>query len=252
LLTKGTTSHVPIAISLDGAQASYGQTMAGLASLGIKDITNENLSMVHRSTRAITRLALFVIQRSTDLFGPEFPDFSQVTEDSEIDKHPQAQVPRVEYEGQESPGFPKFVLRRIRELRKENVRQVAIVCHAEQYWGSMETELSSAELSFQVLRERGERIRADQPLVVLCRPAQIGGQEFDAVMIVGLEMGVVPPKLRDNEALNMAVEQQSIRETYLSVSRARYRVLFLVSRGAEANQLLQEAVSAGLVASDRR
>src|SRR5260370_2347946 len=74
LLTKGDTAHVPIVLSLDEAQEIYGQSTAGLGVLGIKAISNENLPSNYRSTRSIVALAFFVIQRTTDLFGPDFPD----------------------------------------------------------------------------------------------------------------------------------------------------------------------------------
>ena len=141
----------------------------------------------------------------------------------------------------------KFVLKRVRELRKGNIRQIAVICHAEQYWSVLESELSVAGLPFQVIRERGEKLRHDQPLVLLVRPAQVGGQEFDAVVIVGLELGLVPPRVVDNEALSIAIEQQTLREIYLSVTRARYRVTFAMAYGAAPNLTLEQARQSGLI-----
>jgi superfamily I DNA/RNA helicase len=247
-LTRGTLSHVPIALALDQAQSFYGQSTAGLATIGIKDVSNEKLDSIHRSTNAIIKLAFFIIQRSTDLFGPEFPDFTKIARSLLPDNHEMASKPSMEKEGNLSSSYGKFVLKRVRDLRKENIRQIAVVCHAGQYWNELERELSESDLPFQVLRERGERLQHDQPLVVLCRPPQIGGQEFDAVIIVGLEFGVTPPRDINNEALNAAVEQQVIREMYLSVTRARYRVVFTLSKNASPNLLLNSACQDGLVA----
>jgi len=246
-LTRGMLSHVPIALALDQAQSFYGQSAAGLATIGIKDVANEKLDSIHRSTNAIIKLAFFFIQRSTDLFGPEFPDFTKIARSLLPDTHPMAEKPSYEKEAPLSSGYGKFVLKRIRDLRRENIRQIAVVCHAEQYWNDLERELSESDLPFQVLRERGERLQHDQPLVVLCRPPQIGGQEFDAVIVVGLEFGITPPRDLNNEALNAAVEQQAIREMYLSVTRARYRVVFTLSKNASPNLLLSEAIREGLV-----
>lgn len=78
LLTKGTKGHVPVALALDESQEFYGQRSAGLAALGLEDIASENLSSIHRSTVAIVRVAFFVIQRTTDLFGADFPDFTSI------------------------------------------------------------------------------------------------------------------------------------------------------------------------------
>ncbi|WP_256081508.1 UvrD-helicase domain-containing protein [Massilia sp. YIM B04103] len=247
LLTKGITTHVPIALALDEAQALYGQPGAGLATLGIHDITNESLESVYRCTSAIVKLAFFIIQRSTNLFGPDFPDFAKIDGHLVADNHPLAALPRIEFQNSEQQDFSKFVLKRVRDLRKANNRQIVVVCHADKYWDELESSLSKTDLPFQVLRERGAKIRQDEPIVVLCRPAQVGGQEFDAAMIIGLEMGLVPPNIIDNEALATAIEQQAIRESYLSVTRAKYSVTFAMSAGATPNKLLQQARQAGLL-----
>lgn len=247
LLTKSEVPHVPIALALDQAQATYGQSSAGLSTIGIKGITNETLSSVHRSTESIVRLAFFVIQKSTELFGPDFPDFTKVAERMVSDDHPLASKPTIEVQNPESPDLGRFVLRRVRELRKANTRQIAVICYSDSYWASLEKELSEADLPFQTISERGMKISADQPLVSLVKPALVGGQEFDAVILVGLESGLVPPVIMDNQALANAVEQQVIRDLYLGITRARYRVMVVVSKGNMANKIIEQAKNAGLL-----
>jgi len=41
------------------------------------------------------------------------------------------------------------------------------------------------------------------------------------VLSVGLEQGVVPPRVLNNESLSASLEQQALREIYLAFSRAR-------------------------------
>jgi superfamily I DNA/RNA helicase len=247
LLTKSDVPHVPIALALDQAQATYGQSSAGLSTIGIKGITNETLLAVHRSTESIVRLAFFVIQRSTELFGPDFPDFTKTTEKMLSDKHPLAAIPAIERQSQDSQDIGKFVLKRIRELRKANTRQIAVICYSDIYWNSLESVLSTADLPFQVIRERGAKFSEDHPLVSLVKPAQVGGQEFDSVILVGLESGLTPPVIVDNQALATAVEQQVIRDMYLGITRARYRVMIVISKGNMPNKLLEQAAEAGLI-----
>ena len=247
LLTKTEIPHVPIALALDQAQATYGQSSAGLSTIGIKGIANETLRSVHRSTESIVRLAFFIIQRSTELFGPDFPDFTQSTEQMVPNSHPLASKPTIERQSEDSKDIGRFVLKRIRELRKSNTRQIAVICYAETYWASLEGVLSEAELPFQVIRERGAKFPVDQPLVVLVKPAQVGGQEFDSVILVGLEAGLVPAAVVDNQPLATAVEQQAIRDMYLGVTRARYRVLVAISKGNMPNRILELAQGAGLI-----
>jgi len=248
LLVKQDKSHVPIALALDQAQATFGQTSAGLGTIGIKDIANERLSSIHRSTSAIIKLAFFIIQKSTDLFGPDFPDFRDIAEKLVPDNHPKAIAPKIERQGPDSPNIGKFVQKRISELRRSNYRQIAVICHSDKYWDTLESELAAGRLPFQVIRERGARLSSDVPMVSLTRPAQVGGQEFDAVVIVGLEQGLVPPKINDNEALATAVEQQAIRDMYLSVTRARYGVVFVLGAATAPNTVLEHARQAGLLA----
>jgi hypothetical protein len=246
LLTNGLTTHVPIVLALDEAQEFYGQSSAGLSTLGIPDIANESLSSVHRSTCSIVRLAFFVIQKSTDLFGPDFPDFTGIAEHMEADNHPLAAPPRVEIAA-EDIRLGKFIVKRVRELRKENIRQIAVICHADQYWDTLLEDLRKTDLPLYVVLQRGERIPSDQPVVVLTRPLFAGGQEFDAVILVGLEQGIVPPRVADNDALASAMEQQSLREIYLAITRARYRVIAVLTSGASLTGVLQEAEAAKLI-----
>ncbi|MFG0841482.1 UvrD-helicase domain-containing protein [Pseudomonas sp. FYR_5] len=245
LLSNDTKPHIPIALALDEAQSFYGQSNAGLATLGIKDISNQSLDSIRRSTVEIAKLAFFVIQRSTNLFSSDFPDFTSIDSFHTPGKGKQFGKPSLEKEAHDSPSFGRFILRRVREMRADNIRQIAIISHTETYWDQVESELAKSDLPFQVLRERGEKIKSDQPVVVLCRPAQVGGQEFDAVIIVGLEKGALTVK--ENPALESAIEQQMIRETYLSITRARYKVIFAISKTSTENQILSDALTAELI-----
>ena len=247
LLSKGSGPHVPIVLAMDEAQEIYGQSSAGFGALGIKDVENESLPSNYRSTRAIVGLAFFVIQRTTDLFGPDFPDFTAAVAVMEPDDHPLAAHPSVETCSEDAKNFPHFVLKCIRDLRRKRVRQIAVICHSEGYWDPLLKELAASGLPLQVLLQRGDRVSANQPLVVLTRPAYVGGQEFDAVVAVGLEQGLVPPRIRENDALASAVEQQALREMYLAFTRARYQLVVAINRGAKPTRVIQEAATAGLI-----
>lgn len=247
LLTKGTTSYVPIALALDEAQQLYGQRSAGLATIGIKDIANESLPSIYRSTRSIVKLAFFIIQRCTDLFDADFPDFTRIADEMAPDSHPLAAPPLVIANRNSSLQLPSFVFDQVQKLRSANIRQVAVICHADQYWESLMARFRDSTLPLYILEQRGEKLPADQPAVVLSRPAHVGGQEFDAVILVGLEQGVVPPKIAGNEALSSAVEQQALREMYLSITRTRYQLIVALSYRASCTPVLQDAITSGLI-----
>jgi superfamily I DNA/RNA helicase len=247
LLTKSNNPRVPIVLALDEAQDIYGQSIAGLAALGIEDMASESLASIHRSTRAIIQLAFFVIQRSTDLFGADFPDYTGIADQMEPDDHPLA-VPPVIHRVPDAQGkLSKYVIKRIRALRKGNLWRIGVVCYAEQYWSLLLSELRNSDLPLRVLESRGERLPASDPLVALTRPAYVGGQEFDAVLLVGLEEGLTPPRVHDNDALASAVEQQALREIYLGITRARFQLQIVLPADALPTRVLADAERAGLL-----
>jgi hypothetical protein len=248
LLSSAKTSHVPIALALDEAQDPHGVVASGMATLGIEDAASESLGSIHRSTPEIVALAFFLIQQTTDLFGVDFPDFTRAS--ISVVNHVGGAKPRIETASTERLG--KSVLKRIRELRAKNIWRIAVVCFSEHYFDLVKSELEREGRDlprFDLLR-RGERLPIDAPVVVLTRPEFIGGQEFDAVVAVGLEQGIVPPRVVGNAVLAAAIEQQLLRELYVAVSRARERVIFVLSVGAVPTQILVKAVSAGLVDYD--
>lgn len=246
LLTRGTTKHVPVVLALDEAQQTRGVPSAGLGVLGFDHLSDEALGSVHRSTQSILQLAFFVIQRTTDLFGPDFPDFTGTTQPVISDSHRLAQLPRLVRAGPER-GVGAECVRQVETLRRDNIRQIAVVCHAERYWEEINTALSQAEFRYLRLNQRGERFETTVPIVVLARPDTVGGQEFDAVIAVGLEQGVVPPRVSSNQALSVALEQQALREIYVSFTRARYRLILVNSNKSAPTGIIAEAARAGLI-----
>ncbi|MDP1890153.1 MAG: hypothetical protein Q8K55_04620, partial [Gemmatimonadaceae bacterium] len=162
------------------------------------------------------------------------------------DDHPLARPPCIRFCPADST-LEALTIARVRALRSENVRTVGVIVLAEVYLGLLKQALAAASLPLHVLSERGTRMPIDQPVVALATADSVGGQEFDAVVIVGLELGVFPPNTRGDQTLQEAVEQQAWRATYLATSRARYRVEYLVNKRTNLAEMLQKARAAGLL-----
>jgi hypothetical protein len=246
-LSKGTTPHAPVVLALDAAQEPFGFSSAGLAAVGITDVEDEELPSNHRSTQEIVDLAFYVIQQTTDLFGPDFPDFKKVEVGLSASQKALAAPPVIIECNEDAKSFGRFIVKTVQKLRAKNVRQIAVVCHGETYWEELRRDFSASQLPLHILAQRGERLAPDQPLVVLSRPNFVGGQEFDAVVLVGLEQGLVPPRVLDNAALAAAIEQQVLREMYLSITRARTRLIVAINQGAMPNSIIEAAKSQLLI-----
>jgi superfamily I DNA/RNA helicase len=248
LLTKRSSGNLPIALALDQAQELRGALSTGIGLLGIEGVASETLTTVHRCTPSILKLAFFVIQRTTDLFTPEFPDFTRHTTTVVAEDHPLAKVPRLIMR-EESASLGKTILREVRSLRR-NLRQIAVVIHPEKYWPEILKVLTSQDLPLVVFTRRGESVVSNTPVVVLTKPDNVGGQEFDAVISVGLEYGVVPPLVEGHIGLSEALEQQSLREMYLVFTRARYQLIIINSKHSTPTHTIKLAIESQLVVVD--
>jgi superfamily I DNA/RNA helicase len=126
---------------------------------------------------------------------------------------------------------------------------VAVVVHSERHWDATARAFKDGFSDpFRVLERRGERIDPNRPIVILARPSVIGGQEFDAVISVGLEQGTVPPVVHGHDGLKAALEQQALREMYLVFTRARFRLLVVNGVMSTPSPLLNSAIGSGLLA----
>ena len=250
LLTAGDKHHVPIALALDEAQDLRAGVSAGLGLLGIEAVHEERLATVHRSEQSILDLAFAVIQRTTNLFHAEFPDFTRATCGRARSRRGWPSRPTL-VTVREHETLGAMVVSVIRKLRKGNVWSIGVVVHAEQYWAEVTSWLSRPEdfaHRVWVVTQRGDDLDLRTRWLVVSRPEHVGGQEFDAVVAVGLERGVVPPRVpAQSHALGAALEEWALREMYLSFTRARSALVVVNGPRSEHSHLLQDAVKGRLL-----
>lgn len=244
LLTKTATPYTPVALALDEAQQMYVQKTTGMALLGIEDVERTRLRIAHRLAPGIARLAFYVISQSVDLFHDDFPDF---TKDLLEEQKAILEVPTLSCPSEEST-VSALVLSTLKAYRRADLTRILVVCHAEKYWEELARELSRQnETDLLILKERGERAPGAGAITVLSRPEIIGGQEYDAVICVGLEEGVVPPRIAGNQQLEDLFEQNALREIYLAFTRARFRLCVILGRSQRPTAILERAISNGFI-----
>jgi hypothetical protein len=241
-LTKRTMPYIPVILALDEAQQIHLQKTSGLGLLGLTGLERTRLTVPHRLTHSVARLAYYVISQSADLFNDDFPNFT-----TELLSQPVSNVGNAEpflMRAATNDDVARTVVKQISANRRAGDSRILVVCHAEAYWDSLETEIrSKVARDFAVILERGSRSTKD---IILARPEVIGGQEFDSVISVGMEEGVMPPRA-GNETLQDLLEQAAIREAYLAFTRTRRGLCIVIGPHARPANVVQRALEAGFI-----
>lgn len=239
LLTKSNDKFVPVVLALDEAQDLRGAMSKGFGALGISMLEDMHLTSIHRCSQSVTDLAFYLIQQTTDLFGSDFPDFTTSTKSRIIQDVAKNKIPTMIFA--EESIYHTLELT-IQSLRKSNFRQIGVIVHSNKYWSKVEHHLEHVIQpdGLFILDRRGTSIPIEKPCVVLAKPETAGGQEFDVVICVGLEDGVSPEKV-SYAVLQTALDQQTLREMYLSFTRAKNRLYLILSKNSAPNTMLQRA-----------
>jgi superfamily I DNA/RNA helicase len=100
----------------------------------------------------------------------------------------------------------------------------------------------------EILKERGDIEvvqRAEKSgRFILSTPEYIGGLEFDAVVLIGVDDGRVPPtKTLDTVDSANFLTYAAHNRLYVSITRARYRVEILGAKDRGLSPLLQSAMA---------
>jgi superfamily I DNA/RNA helicase len=130
--------------------------------------------------------------------------------------------------------------------------QIALIAFSNELFQSVRSFGSSHNKPIEVLDTRGD-IEAVQRAersgrFIVSTPEYVGGLEFSAVLLIGVDEGRVPPakstfSLDSSNFLNYAAHNR----LYVSITRAKYRVDILASKERGISSLLKSAVANDLL-----
>lgn len=129
---------------------------------------------------------------------------------------------------------------------------VAIIVFGNELFASVERFARGANKPVELLKHRGDmevvcRARSSGRFVI-STPDFVGGLEFDAVVLVGVDKGRVPPKVSSDSAdSENFVSYATHQRLYVAITRARYRVALLGVKARGMADLLANAAAHGLV-----
>jgi superfamily I DNA/RNA helicase len=233
-------------MTFDEAQSIGGRRSGDLDSLGIGNSERRTLKAVHRSSPDILALARDLIARSSLVFS-EF--------DSSNDR---SAMTRTELKRCQKPQIvaaanPEGVIAATRrccdELRNHNCQKIGVILFDTSLWNELTVSLESISGGIRVVQERGEVMAAaPKSGVYLMSTDNCGGLEFDAVILVGVDEGTVPPSVNGLSPHGyLSVEEEAYKELYTSVTRAKYRLILVTNSRRGLSPLIRPSLGSGLI-----
>jgi superfamily I DNA/RNA helicase len=245
-LTRGGGGAVPIVMTFDEAQSIGGYRAVELDKIGIPNSGTRTLSYVHRSSPDIYRLARDLVERSSLLFS-EFSGGASVSRMSQKDLR-KCVRPSVDFaDGVEE--VSQSALETARKLRSRNFPRVGIISFHQRLLEEISAALLDSMGDGTILRERGDSTAGNPfPGIFIMSAENCGGLEFDAIILVGVDQGRLPPPLHKISVEgHMSIREEACKELYTALTRARYHAAFIVDKRNGPSEYLKPWIEEGLV-----
>jgi hypothetical protein len=132
---------------------------------------------------------------------------------------------------------------------------VAIVAFTDELFKKAQEFTEKHHKPVELLKRRGDievKQRAQKSgRFILSTPDYIGGLEFDAVILIGVDDGRVPPtKGKDQSDSANFLSYASYNRLYVSITRARFRIQILISKERGPSLLLKGAIEQRLLLTE--
>ncbi|TGP40553.1 hypothetical protein EN871_27725 [bacterium M00.F.Ca.ET.228.01.1.1] len=129
---------------------------------------------------------------------------------------------------------------------------IALIVFGSQLFSETERHARAANKPVELLKHRGDmevvRQARSSGRFVISTPDYIGGLEFDAVILIGVDKGRVPPKVSaDSADSENFVSYATHQRLYVAITRARYRIALLGVKARGMSEVLGNAETHGLI-----
>lgn len=257
-LTKQ-ASQVPISYSIDRSQA--------VGDIGWNDSefydalgTNLNsaaptnpVNAVFRSSSEIVELAFCVTTSGASLFTNFQNPLELATETFTADEEKKCARPCVTYladDGEFANTTSKQVdaMAKSLQVSKDNI---LVIVFDDQLLGVIKQSWRQVNKGFKELDRRGDLLAINEATKAGCpiisSPELVGGLEFMGVILVGCDKGRLPQNGSTSEFGRAYVNYRAHNNLYVAITRAKYRVEFIVNRNRGISDILQRAVASELL-----
>jgi superfamily I DNA/RNA helicase len=243
-LTRTRGEYLPLIMTFDEAQSIGGRRSGDLDTLGIGNSERKTLKAVHRSSPDILALARDLIARSSLVFS----EFDGTNERSTMTKTELRRTSKPRSVGAVGrDGVVAATKRECEDLRNRNYQRIGVILFDQGLLPQVDTSLESTTGGVHKVRERGE-LGAALPKsgTFLMSPENCGGLEFDAVILVGVDEGIVPPSITGLSPHGyLSVEEEAFKELYTAVTRAKFQLVLITDSQKGLSPLLRPSLESG-------
>lgn len=244
-----------ITFSIDRSQAPGNR---GITSSLVKEVLMNSNSgeesttktdVIFRSSPQIVKLAEAITSTGASLFTAFENPFLNATSVITVSDEAISETP-IYWKTKSDAEMCFAVSKRLKELCRElkcSKSDVLIVSMTEDMINQMKFEFDQSQQQYVILANRGDLEAVKSGLkrdaTILSHPDYVGGLEFKAVLIVGVDEGRVPPTEGVvKEESRHFIEFKACNRLYVSISRARLRVELFYSSQRGSSRLLGHAV----------
>ncbi|QGZ66949.1 UvrD-helicase domain-containing protein [Paraburkholderia acidisoli] len=257
-----TADRFPIAYSADISQSLADKGWADnqlsdalLGSASRDDNEKETtFSSIFRCSPEIVNLAFSVTSSGATLFtnfhDPLAAASSAFTEAEER----KCQPPKyVMYPTDEAMIAGAFEVADVLASEMQSTRgDIALIVFGSELFAEVERQARGANKPVELLKHRGDmavvRQARSSGRFVISTPDYVGGLEFDAVILIGVDKGRVPPKVSAESAdSENFVSYATHQRLYVAITRARYRIALLGVKARGMSDVLGNAAKHGLL-----
>jgi hypothetical protein len=253
----------PIVYSVDRSQAvgDRGWTTqditAALADDGAREIAGETIKTVFRSSPEVVSLAFSIVAAGATLFtnfdNPMDLAISGFTEAEE-----RLAATPVYHQVANETAMIEAAFQRVEALQNEmNCKKsdILLVSLDENVVAKLESFAIERHKAHYLLKRRGDlaaiKAARDASQVIIGHADYVGGLEFLAVVIVGVDGGRVPPTQGNSQATSKNyLSYASHNRLYVAVSRAKYRVEMIGEKARGRSSLVEPAIEGKLMQVD--
>ncbi|MES0040902.1 UvrD-helicase domain-containing protein [Mesorhizobium sp. M0091] len=255
----------PIAFAVDRAQAIGDQGWTNDRDVSPVLSNDENskphktrVDSVFRCSAEIVNLAFSVTSSGASLFT-NFQDPMEIAHSSLTFEEERMSRPPLYLDCDGDADIVEKAFERAEAVQKEmdvSRSEVAIIAFSDDLFRALMRSIDEEHRPYETLKDRGDvevvRRARSAGRFVISMPEYVGGLEFAAVILIGVDDGRVPPtglsRLAESKSYLTYVAHNKL---YVSITRARYRVEILGARERGPSSILVSAISTGVLGRSR-